>query len=174
MRHKRFNGSLTRSCVDCLSAMLIWMTCSLQALREEHQDHFQAFLAQLQKHGVIIKPAKCILGKEELEFLGHHMDSNGISPLESKVQDIHDFPKPASQSKLREFLGLVNFYHRFVPGGAAILAPLNCMLSSDQHCAAPLDWSPTAEAAFNNIKEPLANASLLAHSKARCPHIHHH
>ena len=126
-------------------------------------------LARLQEHGVIINPAKCILGKDQLEFLGHHVDADGIRPLESKVQAIRDFPKPTSQRKLREFLGLVNFYRRFVPHGAAILAPLNGMLSSDQNGASPLDWSPTTEAAFSDTKEALANASLLTHPKPDAP-----
>ncbi|MDA8002237.1 MAG: reverse transcriptase domain-containing protein, partial [Alphaproteobacteria bacterium] len=136
---------------------------------EEHQHHLQAVLARLQEHGVIINPAKCILGKDQLEFLGHHVDADGIRPLESKVQAIRDFPKPTSQRKLREFLGLVNFYRRFVPHGAAILAPLNGMLSSDQNGASPLDWSPTTEAAFSDTKEALANASLLTHPKPDAP-----
>ena len=97
------------------------------------------------------------------------MDADGIRPLESKVQAIRDFPKPTSQRKLREFLGLVNFYRRFVPHGAAILAPLNGMLSSDQNGASSLDWSPTTEAAFRDTKEALANASLLTHPKPDAP-----
>ena len=136
---------------------------------EEHQHHLRAVLARLQEHGVIINPAKCILGKDQLEFLGHHVDADGIRPLESKVQAIRDFPKPTSQRKLREFLGLVNFYRRFVPHGAAILASLNGMLSSDQNGASPLDWSPTTEAAFSDTKEALANASLLTHPKPDAP-----
>lgn len=134
-----------------------------------HQHHFRAILTRLQEHGVSIHPAKCILGKEQLEFLGHHVDANGISPLESKVQVICNFPQPTSQRKFHDFLGLVNFYCRFVSGGAAILAPLNSMLSSHQNRAAPLDWTPTVEAAFSDIKEALANTLLLTHPKSDAP-----
>lgn len=74
-------------------------------------------------------------GKE----VGYCVDANGISPLESKVQVIRDLPKPTSQRKLREFLGLVNFYRRFFPGSATILALPICMLSSDQNSAASLN-----------------------------------
>ena len=101
--------------------------------------------------------------------MGHHVDSTGIKPLESKVQVIRDFPKPTTQRKLREFLGLVNFYHRFVPNCAAILVPLNSMLSSAQHSHSPLNWSPAAESAFNQIKDALADASLLVHPKPNAP-----
>ena len=130
---------------------------------EEHQQHLRAVLARLQDHGIIINPTKSVLGAEHLEFLGHHVDSTGIKPLKSKVQVIRDFPMPTTQRKLREFLGLVNFYHRFVPNCAAILVPLNSMLSSAQHSQAPLNWSPAGESAFTRIKDALADASLLVH-----------
>jgi len=85
--------------------------------------------------------------------LGHHVDSTGIKPLESKVQVIRNFPKPTTQRKLHEFLGLGNFYHRFVPDCAAILVPLNSMLSPAQHIQAPMNWSPAAKSAFTLIED---------------------
>ena len=113
-----------------------------------------------------------VLGAEHLEFLGHQVDSTGIKPLESKVQVISAFPKSTIQRKLREFLELVNFYHHFVPNCATILVPLNSMLSSAQHCQAPLNWPFAAESAFTKIKDALANASLLVHSIPDAPHLH--
>lgn len=56
---------------------------------------------------------------------GHHVDCQGIRPLEEKVLSIRDFTHPSTQRKLREFLGMVNFYHRFLPHGADLLQPLN-------------------------------------------------
>ena len=95
--------------------------------------------------------------------MGHHVESTGIKPLESKAQVICDFPMPTTRRNLREFLGLVNFYHCFVPNCVAILVPLNSMLSSAQHSQAPLNWSPVAESAFTQIKDALTDASLLLH-----------
>ena len=106
---------------------------------EEHQQHLRTVLARLQDHGIVINPTKSVLGAEHLDFLGHYVDSTGIRPLENKVQFIRDFLKPATQRKLREFLELVNFYHRFLPNCATILVPLNSMLSSAQHSQAPFD-----------------------------------
>ena len=139
------------------------------ATPEEHQQHLRQVLTRLQEHGIFINPAKSVLGVSDLEFLGHHVDSTGTRPLDSKVDAIRHFPKPTTQRKLREFLGLVNFYHRFVPNCAATLVPLNSMLSSAQNSHAPLHWMPTADNAFNRIKEALATASLLAHPKPDAP-----
>jgi hypothetical protein len=57
----------------------------------------------------------CLFGVPELDFLGHHVDATGVRTLEMNVQAIKEFPRPATQRKLREFIGLVNFYRRFIP-----------------------------------------------------------
>jgi hypothetical protein len=80
---------------------------------QEHQEHLRAVFQRLSDHGVLINPTKCEFGAMSLQFLGHQINSAGISPLEQKVQVIRDFPKPATHRKLREFLGLVNFYIPF-------------------------------------------------------------
>ena len=80
---------------------------------------------RLQTHGVLINPAKCQLGVGQLQFLGQQTDNQGIRPLDDKVRVIMDFPKPVTSRKLREFLELLNFYHRFIPNTACILQPLD-------------------------------------------------
>ena len=100
--------------------------------REEHKQHLQEVLARLQQYGIVVNPGKCVFGKSSLTFLGHSVDQSGVRPLENKVQVIRDFPQPSTQTKLRQFLGLVNFYHRFVPNCATILKPLNSLLASSR------------------------------------------
>ena len=90
------------------------------------------------------------------------MECDGIHPLPTKVQAIIDFPQPTSRRQLRTFLGLINFYHRFVPGCAKILDPLNSLLSSSKE---HLSWDNTTSQAFSAIKEALAAATLLVHPK---------
>ena len=133
--------------------------------REEHQAHLKQVLQRLSDHGIVINPAKCVLGVPELDFLGHRVSAQGIQPLEEKVSVIRDFPQPTSLRKLREFLGLVNFYHRFVPNCAKILEPLNKLLGSPEKISHHLAWDEEATTAFNTIKQALADATLLVHPK---------
>ena len=56
----------------------------------------------------------------------------GISPLQEKVQAVQDFPQPVTPRQLREFLGLINFYHRFIRNSAQLLQPLHSFLSSSK------------------------------------------
>ena len=135
----------------------------------EHKQHLSLVLERLSKHGILINTSKCVFGVEQLDFLGHHVDNQGIRPLEEKVQVIREFPQPTTQCKLREFLGLVNFYRRFIPGGADIMHPLNALLIGSKDSTRTVQWNDNALTAFVAIKEALANATLLSHPKADAP-----
>nr|VZI00060.1 unnamed protein product [Spirometra erinaceieuropaei] len=114
---------------------------------EEHKEHPALVFDRLDKFGVVINPSKCVLGVPWLEFLGHHVDSEGLSPLPSKVEQFR-------------FLGMVNFYRRFIPNCAVLMLPLTNMLSGPK---GPLELTGEALAAFGRIKNSLADATLLTH-----------
>ena len=76
---------------------------------EEHYKHVRQVFQRLSDYGLLLNPAKCVFGASSLEFLGHHVSSKGIRPLDSKVDIIRQFPLPGSLRQLREFLGLTNF-----------------------------------------------------------------
>ena len=133
---------------------------------EEHKQHLHIVLERLQQHGIIINSQKSKFGVSSLDFLGHLVDSSGIHPVQDKVAAITDYPQPQSRRQLRTFLGLVNFYHRFIPGCARILQPLNAMLSTTHGRASALLWDDATTAAFTQIKQALATATLLAHPKS--------
>ena len=139
------------------------------ATEEEHLEHLREVCCCLDANGIVINPKKCVLGVTSLEFLGHQVDRQGIRPLEEKVNVICQFPQPTSQRKLRQFLGLVNFYHRFIPGCAHILQPLHLLLTGSTKSERTLVWTPTAEAAFKEVKDALSNAILLVHPQSDAP-----
>ena len=96
----------------------------------DHKVHLRLVFEHFLSYGILINPVKCVLGVNQLRFLGYHVNRNGITPLPEQVQVIRDFLQPASLRQLREFLGLVNFYHRFIPRCADILTPLNMLLKA--------------------------------------------
>ena len=130
------------------------------ASKEEHQQHLHLVFKRFKEYGVLIHPSKCELGVSSLQFLGHIIDSRGIRPLDTKVSAIKDFPRPTSQRQLRKFLGMINFYHRFIPHAAQILQPLHSFLTR-AHAKSELQWSEECISAFSNAKDALAQATLL-------------
>ena len=136
-----------------------------------HKKHLRILFTRLSEYGIIIGPEKCQFGTSELSFLGHHVSAEGISPLPSAVDAIVNFNKPEKQRALRRYLGMVNYYHRFIPHCAAKLTPLNNLLTSanEGHTRLSpksnfdLKWNKEAESAFSESKQILANATLLVH-----------
>ncbi|GFV87664.1 hypothetical protein TNCV_779481 [Trichonephila clavipes] len=95
---------------------------------EEHLQHLQILFTRLQQYGLSLKPSKCIFGVTSIKFLGFKVSESGIEPLSDRVDCILNFPQPTTLTQLRRFLGLFNFYRRFVPKAAHLLAPLNKFL----------------------------------------------
>ena len=135
---------------------------------EEHQNHLIAVFQRFKEFGVIINPSKCEFGVNKLTFLGHYVTAQGIQPLPDKVQAIQQFPHPTTQQKLREFLGLINFYHQFIPHCADILRPLHSLLTTNK-AKQLLTWDEHTMKAFNDIKQAMADASLLAYPQTDAP-----
>jgi hypothetical protein len=85
------------------------------------------------------------------------------------VVAIREFPRPTSLRKLQEFMGLVNFHHRFIRHCATLLDPLNNLLSNPGSNTRQLLWNEQASTAFTAVKEALAEATLLSHPKPHAP-----
>ncbi|BHF84464.1 hypothetical protein SprV_0902761500 [Sparganum proliferum] len=133
---------------------------------EEHKEHLALVFDRLDQFGVVINPSKCVLGVPSLDFLGHHVDARGLRPLSSKVEAIRDFPPPTSKRQLQRFLGMVNFYRRFLPNCADLMLPLTNLLSGPK---GPLELRGHALTAFERIKTSLADATLLTHPAPEAP-----
>ena len=101
----------------------------------------------------------------DVQHLGHHVCAEGISPLPSAVDAIVNFVKPEKQRALRRYLGMVNYYHRFIPHCAAKLTPLNNLLTAanEGHTRLSPKSNFDFESAFSESKQILANATLLVH-----------
>ena len=90
---------------------------------QQHLEHLRIILQRLQDNGLVLKPDKCLFAQPSVEFLGHMVSQDGLTPLQDKVTAVQDFPTPSSVKKLQEFLGMVTYYHRFLPNIASTLAP---------------------------------------------------
>lgn len=105
---------------------------------DEHASHLQQLFTRLTSYGLVANAAKCEFGVKELDFLGHHVDACGIQRLPDKMTVIRNFPRPTTATKLQEFLGLVNFYRRFIPRCAHISQPLYDLLQNPKPKVTPL------------------------------------
>ena len=135
----------------------------------EHLEHLRILLERLEQNGLVVNPAKCQFGCTEIDFLGHHITKQGTIPLGQKVQAVREFPKPINIRGLQEFVGMINFYNRFLPHSAKILFPLYQAIGKTEKSIKKITWSVDMDCAFDGAKEMLANATMLNHPDPSSP-----
>jgi len=131
---------------------------------EEHLQHLRILFNRLQKYGVIINPTKCIFGQPKVKFLGYLVTSEGTQPLPTRVQALREFPLPKTAKGLRRFLGMINFYRRFIPKAAEMQAPMHDLLGAKKG-ATIIQWTKEAQQTFESTKNSLTQTAILAHPK---------
>jgi hypothetical protein len=145
------------ACVACYFDDLAVFSASLA----EHPLHLRACLERLRKAGLKINPTKCVFAAEEVEYLGHKISANGILPGTDQTKAIRDCAPPASVAAVRSFIGLCNFFRRFVPAFAALAGPLYALTSSNSKWrSGPLP--PAAHTAFIALRAALTAAPIFA------------
>lgn len=142
--------------------------------KRQHLEDLATLFQRLKDHGLVINPNKCIFGASSLNFLGHKVDQHGAVPLPAKVEAIRNFPKPTTIKGVQEFVGMANFYHRFVPSCAHTMVPLYDAIAGNRKNnkaikAATVQWSAAMDKAFEDTKAALSNAVMLAHPVGDAP-----
>ena len=154
-----------------LDEVFVYMDDILVASPEEasHKLHLRQLFERLRDHGLVINVAKCQFGRSAIDFLGHRITPKGATPLPDKVKAVMTFRRPNTIKGLQEFVGMINFYRRFIPAAAKIMSPLFSALSGKAKGLKPLVWTSDMLRAFQGAKEALADAALLTHPQKGAP-----
>ena len=131
-----------------------------------HVDHLREVLLLCRDHGLTISLNKCEFAVPTLEFLGHNLSASGCSPLSKHTDAISAFPPPSDKPGLMRFLGMMNFYRKFIRGAAKVLAPLTDALKGP---GKTLTWSSALDSAFNKAKRLLSAVPELVHPQPNAP-----
>ena len=134
----------------------------------EHEQRLRKLFERLSQYGLVVNPSKSVLGAQEINFLGCTVNAEGVKPLDKKVMAIENYVTPTNFGQLGEFLGMINFYHRFIPKCSLIAAPLYDVLKTqtskkNSKKGIPVHmWKNEQEKAFSDLKKALANVTTLA------------
>jgi hypothetical protein len=128
-----------------------------------HEKELRELLSRFKKAGLVLHMEKCVFGAASVEFLGHRISHSGAQPLMDHVAAVRKFPPPNTIKELQTFLGMVNFYRRFLPSAARTLLPLTDALKGGPAGSQPLQLSPEQTAAFTAVKKQLSDRASLAH-----------
>ena len=128
----------------------------------EHLRDLERLFKRLQENGLVINAKKCVFGQSTIDFLGYRIDAEGIHPMEERVSAIREQTPPTSIKELQRFLGMINYYRRFIPKAAHHLYPLFEALRSKTK---KFEWTAACQAAFEAVKTALSAATLLHHPR---------
>ena len=126
---------------------------------EEHYSRLDKVLERVGKAGLRINPEKCHFLKEELKFLGHIINKSGVQTDPSKTEAIRTFERPQCVKGLRSFLGICNYYRRFIKNYSTKAKALEEMCGQTEK---KLQWPERCDEAFREMKEALQSPPILA------------
>jgi hypothetical protein len=123
----------------------------------EHVLHVKAVMDRLSLCGIKLKLTKCVFGQSQVKFLGHVVGTDGVSVDPAKVEVVRNMLRPTNVKLVQVFLGLVNYYSKFIENFAKITRPLHKLTRKDVEFV----WSEECEQAFSILKEKLSTAPIL-------------
>ena len=139
--------------------------CITGANDDEHLQTLAKVFARLEEFGLKVNADKCIYLQPSVIFCGRRITANGIQQEEDKIKAIVEAPKPNNVKELRSLLGLINYYHRFVPNVSQILKPLYDLTTNN----VKWKWSSVHEKAFRQAKKEIASDRVLVHYDPQLP-----
>lgn len=127
---------------------------------EQHLQNLKSVFERLQQAGFKLKKEKCVFLQPNVKYLGHIIDERGLHKDPEKVGAMLEAPRPGDQTQLRSFIGMINYYARFVPNLSSILSPLFSLLKKESKFA----WTEACEEAFLEAKKRMTSNEILAHA----------
>ena len=140
---------------------------------DTHCERLEVVFNRLRQHGLKLKPSKCHLLRDEVKFLGHIISAQGIQVDQEKVRALETWAAPKSVREVRQVLGFMSYYRRFVPRFAHLARPLHALVGNGGKArfAEPFRWSDDCQHAFEELKRSLMNPPVLAYPDFSLPFI---
>ena len=120
-------------------------------LEKEHLEHLEEIFGRLKAAGLKLKLEKCCFFKKHIQYFSHLISTEGIQQLPEKLESIAKMPVPKNPKEVKQFLGLVGYYQKFVPWFADISRVLTHLTKKDVE----FKWTPECENCFQILKDSL-------------------
>ena len=134
---------------------------------EEHLKHLEIIFGRLKGAGLKLKGSMCSFMKLYIEYLGHLISEKGIEPMPDKLTAIKEMPAPRIPKEIKQFLGLVGYYRKFIPRFSDIAKPLTQLMRHDTL----FQWCSKCEFAFQTLKDALCTKPILKFPDPQKPYV---
>jgi hypothetical protein len=151
--------------IDVVLSGLNWKECMVYVddivvfskTWEQHLRSLRAIMDRLRAAGLKLHAKKCELARNEIKYLGHVVNGEGIKPDPKKVAALTSLSVPRTVKEVQQFLGLLGYYRKFVRGFAERASPLYSLLKK----GVPFQWTEAHQQAFMDLKDALSENALL-------------
>jgi transposase InsO family protein len=133
--------------------------------KDELDERLQRVMVRLRDNGLVLRPEKCTFFAEDIEYLGHRINKEGLRPSLKNVEAILKLPTPTDKQQLTAFLGMAQYYSSHIPDMSTLCAPLNDLRKPD----VKFDWTPARQSAFEQLRAELASPHVLTHYRDDLP-----
>ena len=123
----------------------------------DHLIHLEKIFQRLEKFSLKMKREKCAFFKRNIQYLGHIVSEEGFEPLPEKLESIRNMPAPRNQKEIKQFLGLIGYYRKFVPRFSDLARPLTLLTRHD----AEFKWTTKCQRCFDLMREMLMKYPIL-------------
>ena len=114
-----------------------------------------------------LKEVKCNFLKKHIHYLGHIILEKGITPMPEKLACIREMPPPKTQKEVKQFLGLIGYYHKFIPRFSDLAQPLNALTRKN----VSFEWTPISQEFFELLKTSLMTEPVLTYPDPNLPYV---
>ena len=134
---------------------------------ETHLEHLRKLFMKLREADLKLKEVKCNFLKKHIQYLGYIFSGKGITPMPEKLACIKELPPPKTPKEVKQFLGLIAYYHKFVPRFSDLARPLNALTRKD----VPFEWTPICQESFDLLKTSLMTEPILTYPDPNLPYV---
>ena len=163
-------NTIFHDCIDVFLVVYLDDLLIFSRTLDDHMKHLDIVLQRLQQHELYVGPSKCEFLKQDIEFLGLRVGTQGIKVGEDRIQEVKNWPTPKSLTEVRGFAGLLQFFRRFIRDFSKIAAPLTNLTKKNSGIH---NWDNTCDAAFEKLKTALTTAPILVAPNWEKPFIGH-
>ncbi len=153
-------GHLQDSCLVYIDDILVF-----GKTEDEFLANLEKVLEALQSRGIAVKPAKCKLGVQSIEYVGLQISGETVDMTEERKMAIQKIARPQTVTQMRSFLGVLNYFRSHIDGYTELTADLYAMLEGREKKSKnePLVWSDELDAIFEEAKRRASEAETLFH-----------
>ena len=134
---------------------------------ETHLEHLRMLFMRLREADLKLNEVKCNFLKKHIQYLGHIVSGKGLTPVPEKLACIKDMPPPKTAKEVKQFLGLIGYYRKFVPRFSDLAKPLNMLTRKN----IPFEWTPICQESFELLKSCLMTEPILRYLDPDYPYV---